>query len=67
MAPVGAREEAAMPVGGPGFGPETEGDPHGGADGDGEIPAFLERIRAGRVASAPLNKPVAKKGRRVKA
>ncbi|MFO0909339.1 MAG: sigma-70 family RNA polymerase sigma factor [Isosphaeraceae bacterium] len=47
MAPVGAREEAAMPVGGPGFGPETEGDPHGGADGDGEIPAFLERIRAG--------------------
>lgn len=28
---------------------------------------LLERIRAGRVASAPLNKPVAKKGRRVKA
>lgn len=28
---------------------------------------LLERIRAGRVASAPLNKPVTKKGRRVKA
>ena len=28
---------------------------------------LLERIRASRVASAPLNKPVAKKGRRVKA
>jgi RNA polymerase sigma factor (sigma-70 family) len=43
MARMGAGEDATRPVGGPG--PEVEGDDNG--NGNGEIPAFLERIRAG--------------------
>jgi RNA polymerase sigma factor (sigma-70 family) len=40
MAHVRAGEEAAMPVGGPGSGGDGQCD-------DGDIPAFLERIRSG--------------------